>query len=340
MSILLCLTKKIVNYNIIILSTKKTSFFSIFPIVVTQSPSTMTTLLINNVVPINYKSTNIDSIEAFTNELIEQKSQKWNSLDKSSKLNATVNNNSLPYDINKLQITTSEPPPPSTTFDFNKQIAHNFFKVLINLQKFDELYFDLKNFRQEQIDNLLTNSIYDKKFNSADTILNQCIKYKKCPSEKCIFELLEYLCEQNNLNENLLIIRFMEMLRQVNLTFYETHLNFEYFIARILWLKGNSDVSLSILKSIYINPMQNDYTKCMMTKIFQRIVQETLQNRSEAVLITLTKLAEHFKTELNDSTVLISIWKNCFLSQWFSDQQLANNLFNKYNNIRIIIANR
>lgn len=65
--------------------------------------------------------------------------------------------------------------------------------------------------------------------------------------------------------------------------------------------------------------------------MFYSLIQDAFDVKSEAVLRKTCATIE----KLNEFTVLESLWQRLFLSQWFSDQQLANNLFSRHNCLRI-----
>jgi hypothetical protein len=67
---------------------------------------------------------------------------------------------------------------------------------------------------------------------------------------------------------------------------------------------------------------------------------ECISNRSEASLVLITNFAKKFAKEYGDYYFLSVLWQFCFLSEWFCDQRVANELLEQYQELRAVIMDR
>lgn len=274
------------------------------------------------------KSTNIDAIDSFTNELVVRKTLKWELLQQK----LTARPQAIAQDTEALQSDSSIT---NKLTDTAKKLIHD-----INSLRDVDLCIEVEKLNQYQIDHLITSALFDEKKRNFFEIINQCIQFEKMPSDVVVLDVLRYLSERGDLKT---ITKFIDLCSNENRTMFDENIEFNHFKAKCLWRVGNSDGALSLLKNLYSmwsTVTQNQDVSVSIRGIFREIVQETVQQKSEAVLVAVTKVASHLSKTCAEHQILVYIWQSCFLSTWFSDQQFAISLFHEHLVIREVISNR
>lgn len=84
--------------------------------------------------------------------------------------------------------------------------------------------------------------------------------------------------------------------------------------------------SISIFEEVYHD---NPFLRRKIRLILRYLILEAVSNRSEAVLVNLITFTERLAKAYKDYYVMACLWQACFLSEWFSDQQVAFDLLEK-----------
>ena len=264
------------------------------------------------------KSTNVDAIDSFTNNLVEQKALKW-------ELNK--------YKQKQIQEQKQQLLLPKKFNETARQFLHEISKL-----RDVELCLELKNLNQFQIDNLITNSLLEENKTNFYAIIDQIMKFEKLPSQLVTLHVLQQLAETGDL---VTIVKFIDLCKQDDESFWNTHGEFSHYRARCLWVQENSDLALKLLKETYSKGVgSNEVLRSAVREVFRKIIEETVEHKSEAVLIALKNVAIDLSTHYNEQHVLAYIWKSCFLSTWFSDQKIASELFANNILLRSIVGNK
>lgn len=292
------------------------------------------------------KSTNVDAIDSFTNDLVVRKALKWKILqEKITEPTANVDPPPPPPHSFAEPIAVIVTPPQSslmsaTTISHQfRQSAQKFFSDIQQLRDVD-LGIAFETLNQFHIDHLLASALYDERKKHFYSIIDQCIQFGKIPSERVALDVVTYLSSIGNL---LYTDRFVQHCKIHLPELSVAQLNFDHLIARCKWKHGNSDGALKLLELTYTNavkaasaasekPLQTILP--LVQGIFREFVEETVEHKSEAVLVAITNVAVMLSRQFDDHQVLFSVWKCCFLSGWFSDQQRATELFSDHVAIR------
>lgn len=120
------------------------------------------------------------------------------------------------------------------------------------------------------------------------------------------------------------IIQIQTLCKEKHSKFLETHSHFKHYIAEAIWMGGNITESFTLFEEVYAS---NPTLRKKIRLILKNLIESTIHNRSEAVLINLTSFAKEFSTKYNDFFFLSCIWQVCIQSEWFSDQNYALDLF-------------
>lgn len=113
--------------------------------------------------------------------------------------------------------------------------------------------------------------------------------------------------------------------------------NFDVHLAEAFWNHGDVNKSLTLFTDIYTR-----------SKALQRQVNTTLKylflniikNRGEAVLLAVIKFCESLHKNHQDVFLLALVWQMCFLSEWFSDQNVAFDLIEQNTELRKVVLLR
>jgi len=194
---------------------------------------------------------------------------------------------------------------------------------------------DFERLDQPHIDHLLLTACRDKNNEFIEKFVDQCCTDNKVMGERSVLTLCEYF---STLGDNQSLIKLIELCKLNDRIVYDRNCEFNHFIARNLWERGNSDGALSLLDECYQRATTS--VRKSIRLIFRYIIEDTVDKKSEAVLVRLIKSAILFHDSFNEPMPLAYIWKTCFLSAWFSDQLTADQLFCEYSEIRIIVAKR
>lgn len=296
-----------------------------------RSSSTASLLVLQSTLKISkqHKSTSADSIDSFTNDLVVRKALKWQILQQKI---APVPSSQPIKPIPTAIITV---PHESLSHQFRSK-AQKLISEISSLRDVD-LCIQFETLTQYHIDHLLVSSLFDEKKKNFYAIIDQCIHFKKGPSERVAFDVLRYLSEKGDL---LYTNLFIELCSQTLPSVYEENVQFDHLRAKCMWKQGNADGGLRLLTSVYIKAtaLKDSQTLARIRQIFQEIIVETVGKKSEAVLVAVTSVATELSETFNEHQVLAYVWKSCFLSGWFSDQQQAVLLFEEHAPIRAIVG--
>lgn len=194
---------------------------------------------------------------------------------------------------------------------------------------------NIGNLKQTQIDNLLINAIESDNLKDVTEIINQCMVYDKKASFTIVKDILSFLSNNGCMK---LVENVINLYKEEYKFKCEYNSDFQHYIAKCYWVIGNSTLALDILRETYI--LSNNELRKEIRQMLRAIVSETVGHKSEAVLVYLMELGKMLSTEFEDHYILACIWRKCFCSSWFSDQQHALNIIENYDDLRILVANR
>ncbi|XP_065213684.1 uncharacterized protein LOC135840875 [Planococcus citri] len=104
---------------------------------------------------------------------------------------------------------------------------------------------------------------------------------------------------------------------------YRNNAEFLHYFAYCYWICGNSTKCVKFLRECCDKyPTLNDVTK----RILKMIISQAVSSRSQAQLVIITDFVKEFTDRFSDYYLLTVLWKELFLSEWFADQQLADEL--------------
>lgn len=254
-------------------------------------------------------STHLDAIDCFTNELVSRKTQKWE----------------------ELRDNLMKPVADDVTL-MSKGVMSDL-KTLRSPQ----LGLDIRSLSQPQLDNLLLATVEIKNKVDFLYLIRQCVRWQQLPCNEVLISCLKYLSSLGRLQQ---LESLAEICRNIKHPFANVYSDLAPFKAIALWHNGNSDVALMTLHRGYGGSLNTEEGRRMIRAAFRTIAEETLAQKSEAVLISLLEVARAIHREHKDIFVVAAVWKQCFASDWFSDQKSAGELFEHYKDLQQLVERR
>ncbi|EDV35503.1 uncharacterized protein Dana_GF12446 [Drosophila ananassae] len=281
------------------------------------------------------KSTQLDAIDCFTNDLVTRKTQKWEELRDSLMKRPTA---AQETDANSnVALGAGKSGTTSTSFSQNVGLMSKGMMNDLKALRSPQLGLDIRSLSQPQLDNLLMATLEIKNKLDFLYLIRQCIRCNLLPSNEVFVSCLKYLSAQRKLQQ---IEALAETCRQLEHPFSQTYADLAPFRAIALWNNGNADVALMTLHRGYGVSMNSEEGRKMARTAFRTISEETLAQKSEAVLVSLLEVARAIHREHKDIFVVACVWKQCFVSDWFCDQKSAGELFEHYKDLQELVERR
>ncbi|XP_054278251.1 uncharacterized protein LOC128996801 [Macrosteles quadrilineatus] len=167
-----------------------------------------------------------------------------------------------------------------------------------------------------------------KKTDDAEELAS-CIEEKtdvtKVPNEKLGY-LLVYFTKDGNVNG---VKAIQSIIKKHNASHFQYYAQYNHYLAEALWLDGKVPTSLNLFSFAYDNTVVRPKVKVMLPNLFTSLVEQ----HSEATLHTLIYNIEQFSGKKRDDLLLACLWRELYLSTWFSDQEEATKLLLKNSQI-------
>jgi len=264
-------------------------------------------------------STQLDAIDCFTNELVNRKTQKWEDL------------------RDNLMKPVAEDKGASSSFGQNVGLMSKGMVNDLKQLRSPQLGLDIRSLSQPQLDNLLLATLEIKNKVDFLYLIRQCVRWQQLPCNEVLISCLKYLSGLGRLQQ---LESLAETCRQVEHPFASIYADLAPFKAIALWHNGNADVALMTLHRGYGGSLNSEEGRRMIRTAFRTIAEETLAQKSEAVLISLLEVARAIHREHKDIFVVACVWKQCFASTWFSDQKSAEELFEQHQELQQLVERR
>ncbi|XP_013118871.2 uncharacterized protein LOC106095956 [Stomoxys calcitrans] len=277
------------------------------------------------------KSTQIDAIDCFTNELVERKTKKWEEL----RGNFLKKSEADPL-TNSTRTITDNSVPSTSSFSQNFGLMSKAVLNDLHALRSPELGLDIRSLSQAQLDNLLTSTLEIKNKVDFLYLIRQCIQWQQLPSNDVLIACLKYLSSLSRIQQ---IESFAEICKKINHPLSETYVDLAPFKAMAQWRSGKADLAITTLFEGY-EVSNSSEGKRMIRAAFRTIAEETLAKKSEAVLVCLMEVARSLYEKHKDIFVLACVWKQCFISDWFCDQKSASDLLSHYDELQQLVAKR
>lgn len=242
-----------------------------------------------------------DAVDSFADELARNKADKWKFLN-TQKAIQCANERSL-NDSNQQSLQE----------DFQS------YNIKVDVNSLDEL---------------LTKVIRCKEYKLIIAVLNFSRAKKHCPSPELLLEAATVLSRIGNRTGVQVVMSVCESL---NKNEFYNQAEYKHYMAEATWMHGNIREALDMFAEVYKYHFTLRRKVRHMTKF---LFSECVSNRSEASVVLVTNFAKKFAEEYGDYYFLSILWQFCFLSEWFCDQKMADELLEQYQELRAVIMDR
>ena len=203
-------------------------------------------------------------------------------------------------------------------------------KTLTTRQLYNEpkLCLNISNLSSFQLDNLIISSQKESSEAEFKEIINQCILHKKLPSNSTVIEILGVISSEGDQKT---LDQFLKLCEEINEEFYLEQHKFDHFTLNCLWTNNSVNLTFEGIRDICSAYFADAALLVQLKSLLSKILLETIQNKSEAVLFKFKNLSVEICEKYQDTTVLYNLWSKSFESRWFSDQEISHSLLQEVN---------
>ncbi|VVC98015.1 unnamed protein product [Leptidea sinapis] len=198
---------------------------------------------------------------------------------------------------------------------------------------FDNKYIDISRWPAEDVDKALMTLLAESKEKELLKFISICYE-KKVAIGKDILKTLFRGYSTNGKVNNVNVLQ--KYCNRVMPNYYQYNGEFFHYLAKAECMRGNSDKGLSILFNAY---KKYEAHRGFYRTIFKELIYDSVTNRSEASLVVFKKYVLELSNKWSDSYPLVCFWHMCWKSDWFSDQQLAEELLESSEELQKVIKN-
>lgn len=173
------------------------------------------------------------------------------------------------------------------------------------------------NIRVEELDAKFNCLLDDCNSDQIVVFVKECLKWQVFPSKATMSNIFETLAQNGD----------VDLLEKLGVV-YE---NCEHYVAEAKLNKGQINEGLEIIEFVYT---KNPYLRRKLVAIVYTAMYKLSSKYSEAVLINVKEFALKMLKQHKDERFAVCVWRNCILSDWFSDQQMAVELFETNEELR------
>lgn len=193
---------------------------------------------------------------------------------------------------------------------------------------------DISTMTTEELDNLVVELFDKQKHNLLKEIITDCQEKKKNISDSALKKLFRSASASGKVDTVLLLQKYA---MKIDPYLYKRNGEFFHYVAKAQCMKGNSEKGLFILKQCY---EKFEGLRSFYRIILRELIQDTVLNRSEASLVVFKKYMLEFSETYKDHYPLVCFWYNCWSSNWFSDQMLADELLESSKFLQDIVKDK
>lgn len=190
---------------------------------------------------------------------------------------------------------------------------------------------DIRKVTPDQLDTLVSNAISDHNQSDLVYLAQECMKWDCLPRIHTCLALLESFEKERQFD---CLEKFYDFCLTSGVA---NELVLRLFRVKSHWREGNADKALKLLDRIHAEVADApDISESLVAckDLFRFLISDAVGQKSEAVLLKLVHLIE----TIDDVLLMEELWNALFISNWFSDQQLALSLFRRHAALRLRLA--
>lgn len=195
--------------------------------------------------------------------------------------------------------------------------------------------FKIDEWTKQEIDDCVSIVIDCNDKKTFNELFDQIIKLKRLPSDSNVLRILCFICDDSTASMDK-IMQLVDVCKEENVVFYARSMEFAPFLSQYLWKMQRFDDALSTLAEIY--PTTDKSVKSSVLRNFRQIIFDAIRNQDEEIVNKLVQSAKKIFQTRKSPTILVYIWADCFYSPFYSNQMIANDIFEEYKIVRDIIS--
>ncbi|KAK5647425.1 hypothetical protein RI129_002317 [Pyrocoelia pectoralis] len=200
--------------------------------------------------------------------------------------------------------------------------------IQIKFQMNKKVAIDLTN-----VDNILCDALEADNEDCITNVIEECIKFRTVPDMSNFLQILSYFARRG---DKVTILKLIELSKLFDDTILLRYSYFKHYIAEVTWTKGNINEAIILFEEVYSS---NIYLRRRIRSMLNNLVSDSIRGRSEAVLFLMLNFAKRLGNNYRDYYTLACIWRNCILSEWFTDQSIALDLLENDEKLRKTVMN-
>ncbi|CAH2264392.1 uncharacterized protein LOC120633381 [Pararge aegeria] len=193
---------------------------------------------------------------------------------------------------------------------------------------------DITNMTNDELNDLLQDLMSKNRDKLLSKYLNECLDKQKHYSTNVLKKLFRYCSISGRVD---MVEVLQKYCFKVDYHLFKRNGEFMHYVAKAQCMKGNSQQGLSVLKEAYI---KYSGLRSFYRVIFRELINDSVLNRSEASMVIFKKYVLEFSETWNDHYPLICYWHICWSSNWFSDQQISNELLETSEALQNIVRDK
>ncbi len=196
------------------------------------------------------------------------------------------------------------------------------------IQKLDT---QLKENSITNIETELETNICRGNWNDTLVIVRFCIDRQVCVDSSKIRHYAETFSERGFLDGLKLLKLWYNIVDPLK---YAQSGELTHYLAKCYWNIGNVKECVTLLRDcVRKYPALSDVTKMTM----RAVICETVSSRSEAELRIIVDFVKQLTRETGDYYFISVLWNYLFLSDWYTDQSLANSLVDDHADLKLCV---
>lgn len=180
---------------------------------------------------------------------------------------------------------------------------------------------DIISLPENKFDKSMQELLIKNKDKLIEQIVLQCLNIRKLISDELLKTLLKHY---SNAGKPEMIVTIQKYFSKLLPNSYRRNGEFAHYMAKAQCFKGNSEKGLSILRESY---SKNLNLRKYYRVIIRELINDSVMHRSEASLVVFKKYVLEFSKQWDDHYPLVCFWHICWLSTWYSDQMLSDELW-------------
>ena len=227
--------------------------------------------------------TKSDTIDVFTQGIVNAKNLKWELLRKQKNIDKQ--------------------------HQFNNKQTIILPKFMAQFDSKAKICIDISNLQKLQLDSLIVSSVDANNLEDFYEIVGQIIHKKNLPSHNVMFDVLEIVSSEGN---RIVFEKLISVIKEIDEEFYEENLKFELFNLNCMWTNCKVKHTIEGIKNFYPQCSMDNKLQRHFLSLLKKILDDVISRKGEAILVQVRQLVEGISEQNNNYAPIYEFWKRCF----------------------------